>query len=444
MSNTNVPTKKEQPISLLRLGREQLGSILLLLEKESPTRKPHCDRKRPRYLYIQPDRIKLTVEQPTGPPKEYLTTSRNLSTTGINLIHGSYIHEGVEVGIEIIDLNNEGHQLTGEIIRCRLLKGHIHQIGIKFHKKIEIEKFITAQQLEQWPADLQENDDDSNPQTHGEIETPQTASPASEKVAETASESAYLSELEEDDIKREQYHGNVLYIEDVEIQQKLAQKYFSSYGIKIDCASSASSAFKKIAMKSYDLILTDINLPDIPGYEVIQKIREMKVKTIIVATSATDNVENIQESQDAGANWFLPKPLKHDSIQQLVRQSLYRNFEPEQAEPMYSKLWSDRNSHELIHQFLNWLESQLCELHELIIDHQSDNLDSQKQLCQDIETSADSYGYPKIAEIARELRKLFEQGNHDTQAQAMEVIRLFNDLLDHSMAACASRCQLAA
>lgn len=67
-----------------------------------------------------------------------------------------------------------------------------------------------------------------------------------------------------------------------------------------------------------DLILMDLSLPVMSGYEATQKIREFNTDVVIVAQTALDAVDDNKKSLEAGCDAYITKPIKSSSLLTLI------------------------------------------------------------------------------------------------------------------------------
>jgi PAS domain S-box-containing protein len=108
-------------------------------------------------------------------------------------------------------------------------------------------------------------------------------------------------------------HMNILVVEDNKINQKYIIKLLEKLGVHQDLAENGAEALTLAAAKKYDIILMDIQLPDINGYEVTRKIRSGQnpnATTKIIALTASAMRQDIHKAMEAGMNDFLAKPFK--------------------------------------------------------------------------------------------------------------------------------------
>ncbi|GEM_PF-4440812 len=117
----------------------------------------------------------------------------------------------------------------------------------------------------------------------------------------------------------------VLIVEDNRISQMVAMAAINKFGGSAVCASSAEEGLMALKEEKVDLVLMDINLPKMNGWEASMKIKsEMKLDLPIVALSANAYPEDVQKSMNNGMMAHLAKPLQLDELEDLFRK-LYSN-----------------------------------------------------------------------------------------------------------------------
>ncbi len=120
--------------------------------------------------------------------------------------------------------------------------------------------------------------------------------------------------------------AHVLIIEDVPEMSELMTLYLKREGIEIATAQSAEDGLQILSSGSFDLIVLDINLPGMDGFEFLQRIRrEYNLPVIIV--SARDAEEDIIAGLSMGADEFVTKPFSPKVLAARVRAHLRRFFQ---------------------------------------------------------------------------------------------------------------------
>ena len=113
---------------------------------------------------------------------------------------------------------------------------------------------------------------------------------------------------------------NILIAEDNLINQKLIDKVLGKLGYKPDMVMNGMEALEKIADKAYDVILMDIQMPEMDGLEATAKIREQQIKQpLIVAMTANAMPEDKEICLQAGMDDYLSKPMKLDDLMNVLR-----------------------------------------------------------------------------------------------------------------------------
>ena len=105
----------------------------------------------------------------------------------------------------------------------------------------------------------------------------------------------------------------VLLVEDNEVNRILATKFLIKWGIQVESAENGLICLDKIKSKDFDLILMDLQMPEMDGYEATKILRQSKdyyYKNIpIIALTAAALIEAQQKVKEVGMNDFVTKPF---------------------------------------------------------------------------------------------------------------------------------------
>lgn len=104
---------------------------------------------------------------------------------------------------------------------------------------------------------------------------------------------------------------NVLAVDDIPINLTLVQKMLAKFNFKLRTAANGQQALDAVAEQKPDLILLDLMMPGIDGFEVIRRLRadEATSDIQIVVLSALNSEEDVVKAFDLGANDFIMKPI---------------------------------------------------------------------------------------------------------------------------------------
>jgi DNA-binding response OmpR family regulator len=123
------------------------------------------------------------------------------------------------------------------------------------------------------------------------------------------------------------------------------QRGLKQEGYAVDAAATGEQALESIGVTDYDLILLDINLPDLSGLSIIKSLRDKHNETRIMIVSANKSIDDRIRGLDLGANDYMVKPFDFGELCAHIRALLRRNFTPEPALLVTGKLSIDQNKH---------------------------------------------------------------------------------------------------
>ena len=111
---------------------------------------------------------------------------------------------------------------------------------------------------------------------------------------------------------------NILFADDNIINQRLTQSVFKHLGFEIDIAQNGAEAVEMASTKNYDLVFMDIFMPEMDGITAASALRKKGLKMPIIAITGADETEKKEEAKAAGMNDFILKPIRLESIKELL------------------------------------------------------------------------------------------------------------------------------
>jgi DNA-binding response OmpR family regulator len=112
---------------------------------------------------------------------------------------------------------------------------------------------------------------------------------------------------------------NILIVEDEIRISSFVQKGLHAAGYACSISSDGAEALALAQTGQFDLILLDIGMPSLDGYEILRRIRIDDKLTPVIMLTARDSVEDTVVSLDSGANDYLAKPYKFDELLARIR-----------------------------------------------------------------------------------------------------------------------------
>lgn len=113
---------------------------------------------------------------------------------------------------------------------------------------------------------------------------------------------------------------NILAVEDNPVNRELVKYLLSQWDYKCDLAVNGKEALQLLKIVTYDLILLDIQMPEMDGYTTAQEIRNtLKLKTPVIAMTAHAMQGEREKCLSYGMNEYLSKPIREEELLKMVR-----------------------------------------------------------------------------------------------------------------------------
>lgn len=114
----------------------------------------------------------------------------------------------------------------------------------------------------------------------------------------------------------------LLIIDDSTVNNIILQNLLEDLGYEIDTALSVKDALKKIEKLPPDLILLDLMMPDVSGFDLLNKFSKDKIKIPVVVISAFNDSEYKKKALKLGVREFLLKPVNQEKLVSSIEETL--------------------------------------------------------------------------------------------------------------------------
>jgi DNA-binding response OmpR family regulator len=111
----------------------------------------------------------------------------------------------------------------------------------------------------------------------------------------------------------------ILIAEDEERISSFVEKGLRSAGFSTTVVATGTDALAHAQTGNFDLVLLDVGLPGIDGFEVLRRIRERDASLPVIMLTARTSLGDTVSGLDGGANDYIPKPFKFDELLARVR-----------------------------------------------------------------------------------------------------------------------------
>jgi two-component system, cell cycle response regulator DivK len=121
--------------------------------------------------------------------------------------------------------------------------------------------------------------------------------------------------------------GTILYVEDNPDNRSLIRRVLEAEDYAVVEAINAQQALEKLDINNIDLVLMDINMPDMDGYTLTAKIKAIEKFTKIPIVAVTANVMrgDREKSLGAGCDGYIQKPIDIDTLSQQIERFIIRS-----------------------------------------------------------------------------------------------------------------------
>ena len=118
---------------------------------------------------------------------------------------------------------------------------------------------------------------------------------------------------------------SILVIDDEEHVREGCRKVLTREGYQVAIADSGDRGLKMIELQHYDIILLDLMMPSLSGFDVLAHVKALHPDSVIIVISGYATVENSIEAMKKGAFDFIPKPFSPEQLRVLIKKAIEYN-----------------------------------------------------------------------------------------------------------------------
>ena len=192
----------------------------------------------------------------------------------------------------------------------------------------------------------------------------------------------------------------VLLVEDNTMNQFFTQKLLEGWGMQVQIASNGLEGVKKAAIQPFDIILMDIQMPEMDGIQATKRIREDKKKVPIIALTAMSSKEEIVRLNGESFNDYVLKPFNANELQEKLEQHLFNpsSFSITSPQQQNQEIKEEKlYSNQLLVQMMHGQEEQVKQMEVLFVQQAKEALIDFSELIA-------KNDWKRIAQIAHKLK----------------------------------------
>ena len=212
---------------------------------------------------------------------------------------------------------------------------------------------------------------------------------------------------------KQQFCGRVLVAEDTPELQLLEQRILGSLGLEVVLASHGREAVELATSEPFDLILMDMQMPEMDGITATRTLREQGVTTPIVPLTANVMQQHRDAFAAAGCEMFLAKPLERRELQRVLERYL-TNPSQQPADTATAVVTTEAEA-EVDEELMALFRNAVVESHsKLTLALRERDWNSMREVAHRLKGSALSFGYPDLSKQAETLQFTIDRGENET------------------------------
>jgi len=250
-----------------------------------------------------------------------------------------------------------------------------------------------------------------------------------------------------DDRQEQSFTGRVLVAEDNPSNQMLIKIMLRKMGLDVCIVDTGKAAVEYACSEDFDIILMDIQMPVMNGYEATMTLRKRNITVPIIALTANAMKGDAEKCISAGCDDYMPKPVNREILERIMSSYLHKSSSEDDKHGQFSKPVSEKpasctcDDSALISSLAD--DADLVEVLDVFMETLPDLLDrigtarregdmeKLKQYVHELKGAGGSAGFPIIMEQAIGIEELISNGESERAASCVdELLDLCRRIMD--------------
>jgi len=159
----------------------------------------------------------------------------------------------------------------------------------------------------------------------------------------------------------------ILYLEDDINLSETIEEFLEENDFDVDVSYNGKEALNKLYKSNFDVLIFDVNLPDINGFELVQNLRDSDIYTPVIFTTTLNDIDSLDKGYEVGADDYLRKPFALKELLHRINTLVKRSFKTKDIKvQLDTDIFFDISSNTLLKDSsaikLNQKETQLLKL----------------------------------------------------------------------------------
>ncbi len=298
-------------------------------------------------------RLKVALADESGKHAVHVVYSRAVNATDVWFIAPSLMYPGRTCRVEMVTTHSTWSDLNGVVAACRYIGARLYEAHVRLVSPLELVLY------------------------------------APDAVAR-----------------------QVLLVDDEPTSRKLLALMLERLNAHVTAVSSGAEALSEAESGSFDLVLLDLDMPEMDGFETLERLRASGFSETCIAASSHEASTVRERCAAAGFDGYLAKPFEREDVEQVLRQ---------RVEPLFSSISGDEQMSPLIQSFVDGLRDRCQALLDAV---GNEELTALEQALRSLRADAGGCGFEPIATRTGSVLKSI----HD-QVDVADVKRMTTELV---------------